>query len=239
LKNIQVVRDKMEGKFKFTREINCCDLIIILILTWLNVICHLVCATNEWVTLPELQMLTPEHSVRNKVTSQHFSKIASYKMTVFFTYWYQGVPCGLSWLYWPSNLRLSAKLVPAFADRGCYMISTMDHYGRILGFLDRSCYLFFQVAPQLYTRGWVDPVPDPLLLRKSGSARNLIRVLWICSQELLTTRPQKQSISRDSYLKFYKMSVNLWLTNVSETLDMFKRREQEMKVNLEHMRNFR
>jgi hypothetical protein len=31
---------------------------------------------------------------------------------------------------------------------------------------------FFQVAPQLYSRGWVDPVPDQLLLRKSGSAGN-------------------------------------------------------------------
>jgi hypothetical protein len=31
---------------------------------------------------------------------------------------------------------------------------------------------FLQVAPHLYSRGSVDPVPDPLLLRKSGSARN-------------------------------------------------------------------
>jgi hypothetical protein len=30
----------------------------------------------------------------------------------------------------------------------------------------------------------VDPVPDPLLLRKSGSAGNGTRDLWICSQEL-------------------------------------------------------
>jgi hypothetical protein len=58
----------------------------------------------------------------------------------------------------------------AFADR-CYMVSTMDPYGRILGFLDRSRYSFFQVAPQLYSQGWVDPVPDPQL-RKSGSAGN-------------------------------------------------------------------
>jgi hypothetical protein len=35
--------------------------------------------------------------------------------------------------------------------------------------------LFLQVAPQLYLRGWVDPVPDPLLLTKSGSARNRTR----------------------------------------------------------------
>jgi hypothetical protein len=41
--------------------------------------------------------------------------------------------------------------------------------------------LFYQVAPQLYSRGWVDPVPDPLLdfllffPRKSGSAGNRTR----------------------------------------------------------------
>jgi hypothetical protein len=28
-----------------------------------------------------------------------------------------------------------------------------NYYGRILGFLDRSRYFFFQVAPQLYSRG--------------------------------------------------------------------------------------
>jgi hypothetical protein len=30
----------------------------------------------------------------------------------------------------------------------------------------------------------VDPVPDPVLLRKSGTAGNRIQDLWICSQEL-------------------------------------------------------
>jgi hypothetical protein len=63
-----------------------------------------------------------------------------------------------------------AKLVPTFADRGCGQHN--GSLGRILDFLDRSRYFFFQVAPQLYSRGWVDPVPDPLLLRKSGRARN-------------------------------------------------------------------
>jgi hypothetical protein len=71
--------------------------------------------------------------------------------------------------------RLSAKLVPTFADRGCRVLSVTDSYGRNLSFLDRSCYFFFQVAPQLYSRGWVDPVPDPLLLRKSGIAGNRTR----------------------------------------------------------------
>jgi hypothetical protein len=53
-----------------------------------------------------------------------------------------------------------------------------------LGFLDRSSYFSIQVAPQLSSRGWVGPVPDPLLLRKFGSAGNRTRDLWICSQEL-------------------------------------------------------
>jgi hypothetical protein len=39
-----------------------------------------------------------------------------------------------------------------FAGRGCHMVSVTDLYGRILGFLDRSRYFFFQVAPQLYLR---------------------------------------------------------------------------------------
>jgi CBS-domain-containing membrane protein len=56
-------------------------------------------------------------------------------------------------LYRPSDRRLSAKLLPTFADRGCHVVSVTDPYGRILGFLDRSRYFFFQVAPQLYLRG--------------------------------------------------------------------------------------
>jgi hypothetical protein len=47
-------------------------------------------------------------------------------------------------------------------------------YGRYLGFLDRIHYFFFQVAPQLYSRGSVNPVPGPLL-RKFGSAGNRTR----------------------------------------------------------------
>jgi hypothetical protein len=61
-----------------------------------------------------------------------------------------------------------------------------------LGFLDRSRYFFIQVAPQLSLRGWVDPDPDSLLLRKSGRAGNQTRYLWICSQKLWTTRPQRR-----------------------------------------------
>jgi hypothetical protein len=53
----------------------------------------------------------------------------------------------------PRDRRLSAKLVPMFADKGCRVVSATDPHGSILGFLDRSRYYFFQVAPQLYSQG--------------------------------------------------------------------------------------
>jgi hypothetical protein len=84
-------------------------------------------------------------------------------------------PNSASDLCQPSDRRLSAKLVPNFADRGCHIVSVTDPYGRIFGFLDRSRCFFFQVAPQLYSRGWVDPVPNPLVSRKSVSAGNRTR----------------------------------------------------------------
>jgi hypothetical protein len=49
----------------------------------------------------------------------------------------------------------------------------MNPYGRILGFLDRSRYFFFQVAPQLYSQGYL--------------SENLVALgidLWDCSEEL-------------------------------------------------------
>jgi hypothetical protein len=78
-------------------------------------------------------------------------------------------PESASELYRPSDSGLPAKLVPTFVDRGCDVVSVTDPYSRIHGFLDPSRCFFFQAAPQLYSRGWVDPVRDPLLLRKSGS----------------------------------------------------------------------
>jgi hypothetical protein len=86
--------------------------------------------------------------------------------------------------YRPSDRRLSAKLMPTIPERRCYVVTVTDPYDRTLDFLHRSRYFFFQVAPQFCSRGWVDPVPDPQLLRKSGSAWNRTRDLWICSQGL-------------------------------------------------------
>jgi hypothetical protein len=56
-------------------------------------------------------------------------------------------------LYRSSYRRLWAKLLPTFADRGCRVVGATDPHGRNLGFLDRSRYYFFQVSPQLYSRG--------------------------------------------------------------------------------------
>jgi hypothetical protein len=44
--------------------------------------------------------------------------------------------------YRPSYRRLSAKLVPTFADRGCRVVGTTDPLGRIFGFLDRKLHIF-------------------------------------------------------------------------------------------------
>jgi hypothetical protein len=51
-------------------------------------------------------------------------------------------PESMGELYRPSGRRLSAKLVPTFAGRGCDVVSVTDAYGRVLGFLDRSRLLF-------------------------------------------------------------------------------------------------
>jgi hypothetical protein len=77
----------------------------------------------------------------------------------------------------------SVVLVRERTDRGNLLVGATDPYGRIIGFLDRSRYFFFPVAPQLCSRGWVDPISDPQLHRKSGSAGNRTRDLCICSQE--------------------------------------------------------
>jgi hypothetical protein len=40
---------------------------------------------------------------------------------------------------------------PLVGEVSANVVSVTDPYGRILGFLDRSRYFFFQVTPQLYS----------------------------------------------------------------------------------------
>jgi hypothetical protein len=85
-------------------------------------------------------------------------------------------------LHRPSDRRLSAKWLPTFANKGCQPRGQRDGslrpYSR---FSRQEPQLFFQVAPQLYLRGRVDPVPDPLpvfplfFFGKSRSAGNRTR----------------------------------------------------------------
>jgi hypothetical protein len=50
---------------------------------------------------------------------------------------------------WP----LLGQVMPTSADRGCQVVNVTDPYGHILGLLDRSRYVFFQVALKSYSRG--------------------------------------------------------------------------------------
>jgi hypothetical protein len=136
--------------------------------------------------------------------------------------------------------------VPLYTDwvtvaclRGCRLVNVTDPYSHILRFLDRSRYFFFQAAPQLYSRGWADPVPEPLLLRKCGStgnrtwtsgfvARNsdhyttvVARVTCLLRQNMTVSsnlqcyvHPQAQLLSP---LSVNKCTVFLWSSNKGST----------------------
>jgi CBS-domain-containing membrane protein len=75
-----------------------------------------------------------DHRIR---LSERLQKCLKYVITTNKqTPWFESA----SELYRPSVRRLSAKLVPTFAERGYHVVSVTDPYGRILGFLDRSRY---------------------------------------------------------------------------------------------------
>jgi hypothetical protein len=129
-----------------------------------------------------------------------------------------------SGLYTPSDRSMSAKFVSTFEDTGSHMATVTDPYGRIITFLDRSRYFFCQVAPQLYSRGWVDPITDPLLLRKSGSTGNRTRTSGSAARnsDHYTTevvrnerKPWKKSISTEGNNKPPKQQMVINLRQVS------------------------
>jgi hypothetical protein len=64
----------------------------------------------------------------------------------------------------------------------------------------------FQVAPQLCSRGRANPVPDPLLRRKSGSAGNLIRFSGSVAGTVITEEV------RESYHSWIKFVIIHWWT---------------------------
>jgi hypothetical protein len=86
--------------------------------------------------------------------------------------------------------------------------------------LDRSCYFFIQVAPQLSSLGWVIPAPDQPFLTTSGSARNRTRDLWICSQGLCPLELTAiltvlhSSWNRRVYSCCYLFAVHMWIKHI-------------------------
>jgi hypothetical protein len=120
------------------------------------------------------------HFVRSESTGRYSSISASCgcPLVTWNSFKQAPLPESANELYRPSDRRLLAKLVLTFADSGRHVVSVMNPCCRILGFLNKSRYFFFQAAPQFYSRGWVNPVPHPLLLRKSGSAGNRTRTSW-------------------------------------------------------------
>jgi hypothetical protein len=73
---------------------------------------------------------------------------------------------------------------PSFVDREVSRDQCGDSPLSLISVLDDSRYFIFQTAPHLSSRGWVDPVSDPILLRKSDNTGNRTRDLQDCSQEL-------------------------------------------------------
>jgi hypothetical protein len=112
-------------------------------------------------------------------------------------------PESASELYRQSDRRLSAKWLPTFAERGCHVVSVTDPYGRILGFSRQDPLLFYQIAPQLYSRGWVHPVPDPLLFSSitehpQNRQRSAPNGTYPTSYTTQSPAPQQNSVLADT-----------------------------------------
>jgi hypothetical protein len=74
------------------------------------------------------------------------------------------------------------------------VVSTTDIYGRILGFLDRSRYFFFQVAPQLTHEAEWTPFQTHYFSENLVSSGNQTRSSGSVAITL-TTRSQRRSLN--------------------------------------------
>jgi hypothetical protein len=79
------------------------------------------------------------------------------------------------------------KLMATFSGRGMSLCQYNGFPRPLISVSRPEPLLLFQVAPQLSWRGWVDPVPEPLLPRKSGSAGNRTWDLWYSGSLYLWT----------------------------------------------------
>jgi hypothetical protein len=106
-----------------------------------QVTCPIVVLSGETNILTDIHLPVPVGKLRILSHAFHFSGAKE-------SPW----PESASELCRPSSRRMSVKLVPTFADGRCCVVGAADPNGRILGFLHRSRYYFFQLAPQLYSR---------------------------------------------------------------------------------------
>jgi hypothetical protein len=122
-------------------------------------------------------------------------------------------------------------LVPTLADRGCHVVNVTVPYGRIFGFRDRSRNFFFEVAPQLYSRDWVDPAPDSLLLRKCGKVGNRTRTSGSAARNSDHQTTEEVTNCSDHYfnvlrwhscLRYYATSRNVEGSRPDEVITFFK-----------------
>jgi hypothetical protein len=64
---------------------------------------------------------------------------------------------------------MSVKLLPTFVDRGCRVVSATDPKAINLDFRDTEPLLSYSSSFSVILTRRVEPVPDPLFLRKSDS----------------------------------------------------------------------
>jgi hypothetical protein len=104
-----------------------------------------------------------------------------------------------------TSSKCSQQMVEGDSDILIYLLTRVVSSCKVsfmavnLSLLDQGCYFFFQAAPHLSSRGWVDPVPDPPLLRKSGITGNWTRGFRFCSQELWPLDHRSLHISKQAY----------------------------------------
>jgi hypothetical protein len=95
--------------------------------------------------------------------------------------------------------------------------------------------LFIQVAPQLSSRRWIDPVPNPPLLRKSASAGNSIRDLWLCSHKLWPLAYRGGQFHEILFVLYVHMPMDNLLNEITAKIISILRpdnTEREKKPNL-------
>jgi hypothetical protein len=80
--------------------------------------------------------------------------------------------------------QLAGEVSTKSADRGSHVVSVTDSYGSILGFLDRSHYLFLPSSSLVVLTRLSGPPSRPTTSQKMWLRREWNPDLWICGQEI-------------------------------------------------------